>query len=68
MAGVGGVRAGACCVGVLFSGARASQRLTVLVAGETIRYHGGRYGAAFEKNEAPSLYIELPLAEDPSYG
>jgi len=43
---------------------RTSQRLTVLVAGETIRYHGGNFGIACGDDSAPSLYIELPIIKE----
>jgi len=48
----------------LFSDNRSTQRLTLLVAGETIRYHGGNSGLASADNSCPSLFIELPLVEE----
>ena len=43
---------------------RSSQRLTILVAGETIRYHGGNFGIACGDDSLPSLYIELPVMKE----
>jgi len=43
---------------------RASQRLTILVAGETIRYHSGDFGLAIGDDSIPSLFVELPLAKE----
>lgn len=48
----------------IFSDNKASQRLTVLVAAETIKYHGGGYGLAVGNDGLPSLYVELPLIEE----
>jgi hypothetical protein len=50
----------------IFTQNRTSQRLTVLVAGETIRYHGGNFGIACGDDNAPSLYIELPVMKEPT--
>jgi len=44
----------------IFSQKGASQRLTVMVAGETIRYHGGTYGLQAEGGPLPSLYVKIP--------
>jgi len=48
----------------IFSDNKASQRLTVLVAVETIKYHGGEYGLAEGNDNQPYLYIELPLIQE----
>lgn len=48
----------------LFSDDRSAQRLTLLVAGETIRYHGGNSGLASAEDSCPSLFIELPLVQE----
>ncbi len=48
----------------IFSQNRTSQRLTILVAGETIRYHGGNIGLASGEDCPPSLYMELPLMKE----
>ncbi len=48
----------------IFSDNKASQRLTVLVAVETIKYHGGEFGLAVGNDSLPYLYIELPLIEE----
>ncbi len=47
----------------MFSEHRPSTRLTMLVAEETIRYHGGNFGCSFSEDGMPSLYIELPSAQ-----
>jgi len=47
----------------LFSGNRTSHRLTIMVAGETIRFHGGTYGLASDEGGPPMLYLELPRKE-----
>ena len=49
----------------IFSQNRTSQRLTILVAGETVRYHGGNLGIACGEGSLPSLYIELPIMKEP---
>jgi GAF domain-containing protein len=49
----------------IFSENKTSQRLTVLVAGETIRYHGGNFGISCDGESAPSLYIDVPLLMEP---
>ncbi len=48
----------------IFSDNKASQRLTVLVAVETIKYHSGEFGLAVGNDSLPYLYIELPLIEE----
>lgn len=48
----------------IFSENKTSQRLTVLVAGETIRYHGGNFGISCDESSAPSLYVQLPLSKE----
>jgi hypothetical protein len=48
----------------IFADNKASQRLTVLVAVETIKYHGGEFGLAVGNDSQPYLYIELPLIEE----
>jgi len=45
----------------IFNENKTSQRLSVLVAGETIRYHGGNFGISCDDGSAPSLYVHLPL-------
>lgn len=49
----------------IFAENKTSQRLTVLVAGETIRYHGGNFGINCSEGSAPSLSVELPLSREP---
>ncbi len=48
----------------VFTDNKASQRLTIMVAGETIKYHGGNLGVAAGADGAPSIYFELPLCEE----
>ncbi len=48
----------------IFTDNKASQGLTVLVAVETIKYHGGEFGLAVESDSLPYLYVELPLIEE----
>ncbi|MEE8578208.1 MAG: histidine kinase dimerization/phospho-acceptor domain-containing protein [candidate division Zixibacteria bacterium] len=48
----------------IFSDNKTSQRLTVLVAGETIRYHGGNFGICCNEGSEPSLYVQLPLSKE----
>jgi len=43
---------------------KTSQRLTVLVAAETIKLHGGEYGVALGNDGLPSLYVKLPLTTE----
>ncbi len=52
----------------IFSDNKASQRLTILVAGETIRYHGGNCGILSDGNTVPSLFVELPLSRENNSG
>lgn len=44
-----------------FNNPSGTQRLSILVAGETIRYHGGNFGLASAENGLPKIYVELPL-------
>ncbi len=50
-------------LGQIFGSATGAQKLTMIVAGETIRCHGGNYGLEGSRDEFPSIYVELPLAE-----
>ncbi len=50
----------------IFTENKASQRLTVLVAMETIKYHGGDYGLACGSDGQPFLYLELPCQKEGS--
>ena len=47
----------------LFARQTSSQRLSVLVAAETVRYHGGDCGISACDGGIPCLWMELPLAE-----
>ncbi len=44
----------------IFSENGTTQRLTVMVAGETIKYHGGSYSLVASRGDAPSLRVKLP--------
>jgi nitrogen-specific signal transduction histidine kinase len=48
----------------IFSENKASLRLMILVAGETIRYHGGSFGISSEENGAPTIFVELPIVQE----
>ncbi|UCD62827.1 MAG: GAF domain-containing protein [Candidatus Zixiibacteriota bacterium] len=43
---------------------KTSHRLTILVAAETIKYHGGDFGVMTGDNRVPSIYVELPLMKE----
>ncbi len=38
-----------------------TQKLPILIAGETIKYHGGNFGIICSENSHPGIFIELPL-------
>jgi len=44
----------------IFGSPNGTQRLSLIVAGETIKYHGGNYGVENSAGGGPTLYIELP--------
>lgn len=44
----------------IFGNSNGTQRMSLIVAGETIKYHGGNYGVENPGDEWPILYIELP--------
>jgi len=44
----------------IFGSSTGTQKLSMLVAGETIRYHGGNYGVEGSAENLPRLYLELP--------
>jgi len=44
----------------IFGNNTGTQKLSVIVAGETIRYHGGNYGIEGAQDELPRIFIELP--------
>ncbi|MFH1688312.1 MAG: histidine kinase dimerization/phospho-acceptor domain-containing protein [bacterium] len=48
----------------IFAESPASQRLSVIVAGETVRYHGGNCGLAVGAGGDTSVYMELPLNKE----
>ncbi len=48
----------------IFSENKAALRLMILVAGETIRYHGGSFGICSEETGAPTIFVELPIAQE----
>jgi len=45
----------------IFGTATGTQKLSIIVAGETIKYHGGTYGVEGTADSIPKIYIELPL-------
>lgn len=48
----------------IFDADSKSERLTVLVAAETIRHHGGDLGVALGADGTASLWVELPQSEE----
>jgi PAS domain S-box-containing protein len=44
----------------IFGNNTGTQKLSIIVAGETLRYHGGNYGVESSPENLPKLYIELP--------
>jgi PAS domain S-box-containing protein len=45
----------------IFRHSSGTSRLSIIVAGETIKYHGGDYGIESAAGSIPRIYIELPL-------
>jgi len=48
----------------VFGKSNGTQRLSLIVAGETIKYHGGNYGVENSSDNNPKLYIELPYIKE----
>ena len=44
----------------IFGSSTGTQKLSIIVAGETIKYHGGGFGLAGDSDKRPEIYIELP--------
>ncbi len=44
-----------------FNNPSGTQRLSILVAGETIRYHGGNFGLESSEGGLPRVFVELPI-------
>ena len=44
----------------IFGSSTGTQKLSIIVAGETIKYHGGGFGLSEGRDEQPEIYIELP--------
>jgi PAS domain S-box-containing protein len=44
----------------IFGSSTGNQKLSIIVAGETIKYHGGNYGIESNQEFLPKIYIELP--------
>ena len=44
----------------IFGNSTGTQKLSIIVAGETLRYHGGNYGVESSSEILPKLFIELP--------
>jgi PAS domain S-box-containing protein len=47
----------------IFDTTIGTQKLSIIVAGETIKYHGGNLGIMSGTESPPILYMELPLYE-----
>jgi PAS domain S-box-containing protein len=43
-----------------FGSSTGTQKLSIIVAGETIRYHGGSFGIEGAAGNMPAIYVELP--------
>lgn len=43
-----------------FGSSTGTQKLSIIVAGETIRYHGGSFGIEGSAGNMPGIYVELP--------
>lgn len=52
----------------IFGNSGGTQKLSIIVAGETIRYHGGNYGVEGSQEALPRLYVELPLCKGGKHG
>ncbi len=44
----------------IFGNSTGTQKLSIIVAGETLRYHGGNYGVEGSPDELPKVFMELP--------
>jgi PAS domain S-box-containing protein len=44
----------------IFGSPTGTQKLSIIVAGETLRYHGGNYGIESSSDDLPKIFIELP--------
>ncbi len=49
----------------IFGSSDGTPRMSLIVAGETIKYHGGNYGVENLTNKGPILFIELPAMRVP---
>lgn len=45
---------------LFFGSSTGNQKLSMIVAGETIKYHGGSFGVEGTAENMPKIYIELP--------
>ena len=45
----------------IFNNPGGTYKLSIIVAGETIRYHGGNFGIESSEGNLPKIFIELPL-------
>jgi signal transduction histidine kinase len=52
----------------VFTDNKASQRLSIMVAGETLKHHGGNYGIGLGADGGPSIYVEIPLVKESTSG
>jgi signal transduction histidine kinase len=55
-------------LGQIFDSSVGTQKLSIIVAGETIKYHGGSYGVMASTDKLPGLYIQLPLKGGQNHG
>jgi len=47
----------------VFNNSLGTQKLSIIVAGETVKYHGGSYGIMTSGKNVPAVYVKLPLKE-----
>jgi PAS domain S-box-containing protein len=45
----------------IFNNPGGTYKLSIIVAGETIRYHGGNFGVESANGDIPKIFIELPI-------
>jgi len=45
----------------IFNNPGGTYKLSIIVAGETIRYHGGNFGIETTSGNIPNIFIELPI-------
>lgn len=55
-------------LGQFFGATRSTKRLSLIVAEETLKYHGGSLGLESNIEGGPVLYIQFPLIKESSHG